>query len=119
MACPLLLVGASESVLVITKLWWHCGRDKGMPNGWSVNWENMVREEGRTQRHVEQKACLLAICLCVCVLYRVDSSFARKGLMIQFTIAEESCIALNEIDCEQVIGEAPQCPIQLKIGFVH
>jgi len=31
----------------------YCGRDKGMPNGWSLNWENMARRgKGRTQRHV-------------------------------------------------------------------
>jgi hypothetical protein len=45
----------------------YCGRDKGMPNGWSFNWESMAtRERGKPEDALCRE---LGCCLCtMCVL---------------------------------------------------
>jgi hypothetical protein len=41
---------------------YHCGRDKGMPNGWSFNWKRLTtRERGKPRDALCRK---LACCLC-------------------------------------------------------
>jgi hypothetical protein len=44
----------------------YCGRGKGMPNGWSFNWESMAtRERGKPgdMSYRELACCLRAICV--------------------------------------------------------
>ena len=59
------------SALALGEQLWYCGKDKGVPNGWSFNWESMTtRERGKPRDAFCRKlaCCLPAICVLPSVL---------------------------------------------------
>src|SRR5271163_114201 len=58
----------------------YCGRDKGMPNGWSFNWESMATRGDALCRE-------LGCCL---------SFPARKGLMTKWPSQQTGPITVSE-----------------------
>ena len=57
----------------------YCGRDKGMPKGWSFSWESMAtREKGKPRDALYGK---LACCLCATCVFAISNRCQKTVLV--------------------------------------